>query len=97
MKVMRRPGVWLPLALLALTGCGGGGVTTGGGCTGSCAVTAPQQLAVADVQQVVATAKASGLEPRDVAEWITNIANRKDAKSCTMFASTPPRGCCPSS
>src|SRR5277367_4503196 len=27
-------------------------------------------------QQVVATARAAGIEPRDVAQWITNIANR---------------------
>jgi GntR family transcriptional regulator len=32
-------------------------------------------------QQVVATARAAGIEPRDVAQWITNIANRKDAPS----------------
>jgi len=32
-------------------------------------------------QQVVATARAAGIEPRDVGQWITNIANRKDAPS----------------
>jgi GntR family transcriptional regulator len=32
-------------------------------------------------QQVMATARAAGIEPRDVAQWITNIANRRDAPS----------------
>jgi hypothetical protein len=32
-------------------------------------------------QQVVATARAAGIEPRDVAQWITNIGNNKDASS----------------